>query len=121
MGVRLLPWRPRVREVRDFPDSGSFDLPDLGDDIGFGLALAVLLLVVLAFPFLLVLLLFSLELALVLLLVPLVMAGQLVGLLPWVLVLRYDGAKRYHEVRGTRAMLAARAHFRSRIGTSALA
>jgi hypothetical protein len=116
--LRLLPWRPKVREWADVDATDAVSFADFDDGIVVGLVVGVV--VALLLPFVLVLLVFSLELALVLLLLPLVMAGQLVGLLPWVLVLRYDDGKRYHEVRGTRAMLAARRHLRSRVGTSAV-
>ncbi len=117
--VRLLPWRPKVRDVGDPDPSGVLDLGGLDDLPGIVVGLVVGLAIALLLPFVLVALVFSLELALVLLLVPFVMVGQLVGLLPWVLVLRYDdGRKRYVEVTGTRAMLARRRGLLARIGTS---
>jgi hypothetical protein len=96
---------------------GGFDAPDLGfdlDDLGVaGIVLAVIALLF-VLPILIAVVLFSFELALVLLLVPFAMIGQLVGWLPWVLVLRTpNGQKRYVSVSGTRKMLEARSYYRS--------
>lgn len=108
MRVRLLPWKPRWRDP-GLPDTGSLDLG--GDDFGLGV---LIVLVVLALPLLVVLVLFSLEVLALLVLVPFLMVGQLLGLLPWVLVLRTpSGERRAVEVRGTRAMLDARRYYRS--------
>ena len=95
---------------------GVGDALDFGDDL-FGAVLGLLfVLVVLPFAlaFALAFVLFSLELALVLVLVPFVMVGQLMGWLPWVLVLRAPaGQRHYVEVKGTRDMLTARRYYRS--------
>ncbi len=108
MHVRLLPWKPRWRDV-DSADPGALDLG--GDDLGIGLVIA---LVVFAFPILIVLLVFSLEVLALLLVLPFLLSGQLLGLLPWVLVTRTTtGERRAIEVRGTRSMLAARRYYRS--------
>ena len=81
-----------------------------GDDLGVGLFLLVLLL---ALPLGLALFLLSLELFVLLLLVPFLMSGQLLGWLPWTLVVRTTtGERRAIEVRGTRAMLEARRYYR---------
>ena len=107
MRVRLLPWRPRFRDPSVDP-SGALDSID---DIGIGLALLVGLLLL---PIVACLVLFSLEIALLAALVPLLMAGQLLGLLPWVLsVTELNGTKRHLEVRGTRRMLAERRRLRA--------
>lgn len=114
--VRLLPWRPRWRTARDgeVPDvSGLFDFLDDPVSAVIGLVLAVLVL-----PFVLLFVLgvvvFSAELVLLLALVPFLMIGQFVGLLPWVLVLtRFTGERTYVQMSGTRAMLAARRRYRS--------
>jgi hypothetical protein len=107
--VRLLPWQPRLRDVRDV------DVPDVGLDVddAFGVLLVILAVLVLL-PFVLAFVVFSLELLLVLSLVPLLMIGQLVGWRPWVLVVRLPSGKRRHvSVRGTRSMLEARRYYRS--------
>lgn len=107
--VRLLPWRPRWRDP-GVSDSGGIDLGG-GDDLGLGLILA---LAVFALPVLVVLIVFSLELLVLLVVLPFLMAGQLLGWLPWMLVLRTpSGERRAVEVRGTRAMLDARRYYRS--------
>jgi hypothetical protein len=113
--VRLLPWRPRWR-TRD-PDLDFFDVPgfDAFDDLA-GVVLVVLLLLVA--PFLLLFLvgvvLLSAELLLLLALVPLLMTGQLLCLLPWVLVVTaWDGERYPVEARGTRAMVRARRYYRA--------
>lgn len=108
MRVRLLPWRPRWRDP-GITDAGPLDVG--GDDLGIGL---LIVLAVLALPVLVVLVLFSLEVLTLLVLVPFLMAGQLLGWLPWVLVLRTtSGERRAVQVRGTRAMLDARRYYRS--------
>lgn len=111
MHVRPLPWRPRWyrrADVNAGDVAGGFDI---GDDFGLGL---VLLVALLALPFLLVVLVLSLEIALVAVVLPFWMTGQLLGLLPWVLVLRTtDGQRRAVEVRGVRPMLEARRYYRS--------
>jgi membrane protein implicated in regulation of membrane protease activity len=54
------------------------------------------------------------ELSLLLLLLPLAWAGQVLGLLPWRLVLTAtDGTRTWEEVRGTRAMLQRRQQLRA--------
>lgn len=106
--MRLLPWRPRWRDP-GLPDPGGLDLG--GDDLGVGV---LLVLALCALPVLVVLVVFSLEVLALLVLVPFLMAGQLLGALPWVLVLRTtSGERRAVEVRGTRAMLDARRYYRS--------
>lgn len=113
MRVRLLPWRPRWRKQdwADGPDPSSG--LDVGDDIGIGL---VILLALLFLPLVVGLVLLSVELLALLALLPLFMAGQLLGLLPWVLVTTdRDGVKDVVEVRGTRSMLAARRQLRARL------
>lgn len=109
MRVRLLPWRPRWRkqEWADGPDSSGLDL---GDDFGVGLVILVALLFL---PITLGLIVLSAEILLLLGVLPVLMTGQFLGLLPWVLVLRYDGGKRYVEVTGMRSMLAARRQYRA--------
>ena len=106
--LRLLPWRPRWRAPE--ADGPSFDVPDLGFDDPVSAVIGFLLLLFLA-PFVLVfvlgVVLFSAEILLLLALLPLLMLGQVLGLLPWVLSVREaNGDHRYVEVRGTRRMLA---------------
>lgn len=109
MRLRLLPWRPRWRS-RDWDTSDPSGV-DLGDEIGLGL---LILLVLLFLPLVVGLVLLSVELLALLALLPLLMAGQLLGLLPWVLVVtELDGTKRHLEVRGTRSMLAERRRLRA--------
>ena len=110
MRVRLLPWQPRLRDLGDVDASGDFGL-DFDDALGFVVSFLVVLFLL---PFVIAFVLFSLELALVLLLIPLAMLGQVVGRLPWVLVLTLpSGQKRHVSVRGTRQMLVARRYYRS--------
>lgn len=114
--VRLLPWRPRWRTGR--PDRWDIDLPDVGlgdDPIS---AVIGLLLLVVVLPFLVVVLLgvvvLGVELSLLLLLLPLAWTGQLLGLLPWRLVLTAtDGTRTWEEVRGTLPMLRRRRQLRA--------
>ena len=109
--LRLLPWKPRLHKPPWDWDAAS-GIPDPGDDVlgwvVFGVAVVLLL------PVVLVLLLFSAEILIVVALVPFVMSGQLLGLLPWQLALRsMSDEKRYVSVRGTRQMLEARRHYRA--------
>ena len=107
-----MPWRPRWRK-QDWADSSDPSGLDLGDDIGIG---PVILLALLFLPLLVGLVLLSVELLALLALLPLLMAGQLLGLLPWVLVTTdVQGTRGAVEVRGTRSMLAARREFRARL------
>lgn len=110
--VRVLPWRPRLREVDgfDFPDFLDFG-DDLGIALGIGLFLVVLLLVA---PIAFALALFVGELALVLLLAPLLVVVQLLGLRPWYLrVTPVEGEPTWVCAGTTREMLAARRFYRS--------
>ena len=113
--VRLLPWRPRWRTGRpDHWETGP--TIDGGDDpISAILALVSLLLFL---PVVIVVVVgvvvLSVELSLLLLLLPLAWAGQLLGLLPWRLVLTAnDGQRKWEEIRGTRAMLRRRQQLRA--------
>ncbi|HUR14186.1 MAG TPA: hypothetical protein VM097_06800 [Mycobacteriales bacterium] len=107
--MRLLPWRPRWRNP-GWTDTGGFDVGG-ADDLGVGLLLGLF---VLALPLLVVLVVLSVEVLALLVVLPFLMAGQLLGRLPWVLVVRTaDGQRRAVEVRGTRAMLDARRYYRS--------
>ncbi|MDQ3612410.1 MAG: hypothetical protein M4D85_12570 [Actinomycetota bacterium] len=114
--VRLLPWRPRWRTGR--PDRWDLGLPDIGvgDDplsAVVGLVLLVLLLPVVLVVVLGVIVL-GVELSLLLLLLPLAWTGQVLGLLPWRLVLTAtDGTRTWEEVRGTRALLRRRRQLRA--------
>lgn len=112
--LRLLPWRPRWRAG----DTGP-DLPDVGglgdDPLSAVLGLFLLLI---ALPGLLVALVgvvvLGVELLLLLVLLPLVMSAQLLGLRPWVLVLRSRDRRRLPvEVTGTRAVLRRRRELRA--------
>jgi hypothetical protein len=106
----LLPWRPRFRGI-GADKVGDVSGVDFGDDLGIGL---VFVLFIVFLPVSLALLLFSAELLVVLALVPFLMSGQLLGLLPWQLGLRdVDGRKHYVSVTGTRKMLEARRYYRS--------
>lgn len=113
--VRLLPWRPRwrVRDVPDLPDPGWLDLGD--DLIGLVLGLVLLLVGLPVALFVLVgLVLLSAEVGLLVALLPFLLLGQVLGLLPWQLaVTGTDGTKRYVEAGGTREMLAARRYYRT--------
>ncbi len=107
--LRLLPWRPRWRTGDTGPD---VDLSPLGDALGDDpISLVVgLFLLVLVLPGLLVgvvgVLLLGAELLLLLALLPLVMSAQLLGLRPWVLVLRSrDRGRTAVPVVGTVALL----------------
>jgi hypothetical protein len=112
--LRLLPWAPRLRDP-GITDASGLDIGG-GDDLGVGL---LLILVVLALPVLVVLALFSLELLALLVVLPFLLAGQLLGLLPWQIAVRgMDGQKHYVSVKGTRAMLEALRHYRSLVQTS---
>lgn len=111
--LRLLPWRPRWRAG----DTGP-DLPDLPDGDDPFSAVVALFLLALLLPGVLVgvagVLLLGAELLLLLALLPLLMSAQLLGLRPWVLVLRSRDRRRTAvEVRGTRAMLARRRELRA--------
>jgi hypothetical protein len=113
--LRLLPWKPRWRSSKKDRD-WDFDVPDLGDDpvsLVIGILVAVVLLPGVLF-LVIGLLLFSAEIALLLALVPLLMIGQVVGVLPWQLaVSTTDGAKHYVEARGPRQLRTAWRHYRS--------
>lgn len=113
--VRLLPWRPRwrVRDVPDWPDPGWVDLGDDALSVALGVLVLLVGLPVVVFG-LFGLVLLSAELGLLLALVPFLLVGQVVGLLPWQLaVTGTDGTKRYVEARGTRQLLAALRHYRA--------
>ncbi len=112
--VRMLPWRPRWRSKKGERDF-DLDLPDLGDDpVSLVISLVFLLIGLPVLLFLVLgLLVFSAEIAILMALIPLLMLGQIVGLLPWTLVLRTpDGERSQLQVKGTRSMLAARASYR---------
>ncbi len=113
--LRLLPWRPRWRTG----DTGP-ELPDL--DLGLGddplSAVVGLLLLLLFLPFLVLavvgVVVLGLELLALLALLPLALSAQLLGLRPWVLVLRTRDRQRTPvEVTGTRAMLRRRRQLRA--------
>ena len=93
-------------------------MPDLGvgDDplsAVLGLVLLVLLLPIVLVVMVGVIVL-GVELSLLLLLLPLAWAGQVLGLLPWRLVLTAaDGTRTWEEIRGTRAMLRRRRQLRA--------
>lgn len=115
--VRLLPWRPRWRSKdTDLPDvSGLADVGDIDDP--FAAVVLVVAAVVLA-PFLLLfvvgVVLLSFELLLLLALVPLALLGQLLGLLPWYLVVTtQDGVRHAVQAGSTAKMVAARRYYRS--------
>lgn len=99
-------------------------MPDIavGDDpisAVIGLLLLVLLLPVVVVVVLGVVVL-GVELSLLLLLLPLAWAGQVLGLLPWRLVLTSSsGTRTWEEVRGTRAMLRRRRQLRAVVGRPA--
>jgi len=112
--LRLLPWRPRLRRPETV-DSSGLDAVG-GDDFGIGL---LIVLAVLALPIAFVLVVFSLELLVLLLVLPFLLSGQLLGLLPWQIGLRaLDGQKHYVTVKGTRKMREALRHYRSLVQIS---
>jgi hypothetical protein len=112
--IRLLPWKPRWRTSdREWDPPDLLDVRD--DPISAVIGLVLMLLLV---PFVLLfvvgVVLLSAELLLLLALVPLLMLGQLVGMLPWQLGLTLtDRTRRYVEVTGTAKMLAARRYYRT--------
>lgn len=114
MRVRLLPWRPRWRRPSWDGADGANAIGDVGgDDIGLGLLVIAGLLLL---PLLLAVLFLAAQLAVVLAVVPLLMTGQLLGVLPWVLVLTDSaGSKRFVEVRGLRSLLAERRRLRAQL------
>lgn len=84
-----------------------------------GLILVVILLPVVVVVVLGVLVL-GVELSLLLLLLPFAWTGQVLGLLPWRLVLTAaDGTRTWEEIRGTRAMLRRRRQLRALADRSA--
>lgn len=130
--VRVLPWKPRWRDrSKELPDlsfsdlfSGGFDDP-MGFGVMFVVGIVVLPLLVVGLPILYVfgfgLLVLLLELVVLAALSPLLMVGQLAGLLPWVIVLRApEGARHGVQVRGTRQMLAARRYYRTLLVSGSL-
>lgn len=111
--VRLLPWRPRWRTG----DTGP-DVPDLGlgdDPLSAVIGLFLLLLLLPGILLFLVgVVLLGVELLVLLALLPLALSAQVLGLRPWVLVLRRRDRRRSTvEVCGTRAMLARRRQLRA--------
>ncbi|MCW2778391.1 MAG: hypothetical protein JWN17_2116 [Frankiales bacterium] len=112
--LRLLPWLPRWRTGDTGPDIPSFD--GLGDD-PISAVVGVFLLL-LALPGLVVavvgVVLLSAEVLLLLALLPLLLSGQLLGLRPWVLVLRSRDRQRTPvEVLGTAEVLRRRRALRA--------
>jgi len=84
---RWLPWRQRLRDVRDF--AADMSSPDFGDDLVVGLAIwAVVIVIAIVAPILLSLLFLPLEFMALVLVLPLAILGRILFGRKWHVELR---------------------------------